>query len=451
MGHGTDLAWGVAALALAAAGGAAGGSPPSRTGRPEQVERTGWKLVWCDEFDYEGLPDPAKWDYETGFVRNAELQYYTRERKENARVQGGVLVIEARKERFPNPGYDPSKPRSGTNCEFAEYTAASLITRGKASWTYGRFEVRAKLPKGRGTWPAIWMLGTNISEVGWPKCGEIDIMEYVGFDPDGVHTTVHTQAYNHTRGTGRGKRTTVERPYEDFHVYAMEWTKNSITFFVDEKRVFSVADDGGGVDAWPFTAPQYLLLNFAVGGSWGAAKGVDESIWPQQFLIDYVRVYERVSTPLREPDVRSSAGLKPGLSYKAYQGSWNELPDFNSLKPVSSGASQGFDIAAAGQKDAFGLVFEGLVEVRQDGAYVFYTESDDGSRLMIGDEVVADNDGCHAMRLAGGEVNLKAGLHRIRVEYFDKAGGEGLVVSWKGPGIPRQPIPATALFKRPGT
>src|SRR5690348_5754560 len=136
-----------------------------------------WKLVWSDEFEQPGLPDPAKWNYEEGFIRNNEAQFYTTNRSENARVENGMLVIEARKERFKNPAFDPeAKGRGGPrrNREYAEYTSASLTTRGKASWTYGRIEVKAKLPTARGTWPAIWTLGTN-RQAGWPACGEIDI------------------------------------------------------------------------------------------------------------------------------------------------------------------------------------------------------------------------------------------------------------------------------------
>jgi len=129
-----------------------------------------WKLVWSDEFDRPGLPDPAKWGYEKGFVRNQEKQYYTEARKENARVEGGMLIIESRREEYRN----------------AHYTSASLTTQGTASWTYGRMEMRAKLPTGRGIWPAFWMLGINESQVGWPACGEIDIMELVGFHPEVV-------------------------------------------------------------------------------------------------------------------------------------------------------------------------------------------------------------------------------------------------------------------------
>ncbi|MGD0094392.1 MAG: glycoside hydrolase family 16 protein, partial [Planctomycetota bacterium] len=258
-------------------------------------ERAGWKLVWSDEFEGEGAPDPKKWTYETGFVRNAELQYYTKDRRENARLEGGNLVIEAVKERFKNPNYDANaKDKNNWNRarEFADYTSASLTTKGLASWTYGRVEVRAKVPGGRGTWPAIWMLGTDKS-AGWPKCGEIDIMEYVGFDPDGIHTTIHTGAYNHVKKTQKGHRTVVPKPYDDFHVYAIEWNDKEIVFFVDEQKVFAFQNDGKGVDAWPFDKPCYLLLNYAVGGAWGGAKGVDESIFPSKYLIDYVRVYEK--------------------------------------------------------------------------------------------------------------------------------------------------------------
>src|SRR5579885_2634913 len=183
-----------------------------------------WKLVWSDEFDKPGPPDPAKWSYEEGFIRNNEAQYYTKARPENARVEDGHLVIEARHERFRNPSFDQAA-QGGTRRgrEFAEYTSASLTTRGKASWTYGRIEVKAKLPAGRGTWPAIWTLGTNLSAVGWPACGEVDMMEFVGFDPGVIHANIHTQKYNHVKKTGRGGQVTVADASERFHVYTMEW------------------------------------------------------------------------------------------------------------------------------------------------------------------------------------------------------------------------------------
>jgi beta-glucanase (GH16 family) len=254
-----------------------------------------WKLVWADEFDRDGLPDPAKWSYEEGFIRNRELQCYTVGRTNNARTANGLLLIEAHKERFPNPRYQAGAPerRWQQQREFAEYTSASLTTRGRAAWTYGRIEVRAKVPSGRGTWPAFWTLGTNNSTVGWPACGEIDILEYVGHEPGVVHANVHTRGYNHARGNGRGARTKVPDAEKAFHVYALEWTPQKMDFFVDERKFFTLANDGKGVDSWPFDAPQYLILNLAIGGSWGGQRGIDDAIFPARYEIDYVRVYQR--------------------------------------------------------------------------------------------------------------------------------------------------------------
>lgn len=253
-----------------------------------------WKLVWSDEFDKPGLPDPAKWNYEEGFVRNNEAQYYTRDRGENARVENGMLIIEARKERFPNPSYDPDAKEKKTGRhgrEFAEYTSASLTTLGKAGWTYGRIEVRAKLPPGRGTWPAIWTLGTNIHQVGWPVCGEIDIMEFVGFEPGIIHANVHANNRERTKKTDKGSQMSIPDASEAFHVYTMDWDAKHMDFFVDDKKYFTFSKDDSGKYAWPFDANQYLILNLAIGGAWGGAKGIDDTCFPQRYYIDYVRVY----------------------------------------------------------------------------------------------------------------------------------------------------------------
>lgn len=249
---------------------------PTPTATPYSARE--WRLVWADEFDYTGLPDIQKWDYEVGFIRNNEKQYYTLRRLENARVEDGMLIIEARKESYKG----------------AEYTSASLISRGSGEWTYGRVEVRAKLPTGKGMWPAIWMLGTNIDTVGWPKCGEIDIMENVGFDPERIHGNIHTLAYNHVKKTNKGNSIIVAKPYENFYVYAIEWYPDRIDFFVDDRKYFTFKNEGKGVDVWPYDQPQYLILNIAVGGSWGGQQGIDDRIFPQRMLIDYVRVYEPV-------------------------------------------------------------------------------------------------------------------------------------------------------------
>jgi beta-glucanase (GH16 family) len=257
-----------------------------------------WKLVWSDEFDRPGLPDPARWSYETGYIRNHERQFYTQARRENARVEGGFLVIEGRKEHYPIPDADPSakaagRSRNGSPQEIAEFTSASVTTRGKAAWTYGRIEVRAKLPSGRGTWPAIWTLGTDIGEVDWPRCGEIDIMEFVGFQPGMIHANIHTPKYNHAAKTGKGDRVAIADVSEAFHVYAIEWDARKIDVFVDARKYFTYRNEGTGRDAWPFDRDQYLILNLAIGGDWGGQKGIDNRSFPQRYTIDYVRVYQR--------------------------------------------------------------------------------------------------------------------------------------------------------------
>ncbi len=250
--------------------------------RPSQ-----WRLVWADEFDYSGLPDPEKWSYDVGGHGwgNQELQYYTERRKENARVENGRLIIEARRD----------------NWEAHAYTSARLVTKGKGDWTYGRFEVAAKLPSGRGTWPAVWMLPTHQSYGGggWPDNGEIDIMEHVGFDPDIVHVSVHTRAYYHSIGTQKTAKINVGTARTGFNVYAVEWTPEEVRGYVNEQHYFTFKNERltnptADYKQWPFDKPFHLLLNIAVGGGWGGAQGVDESIWPQRLEVDYVRVYRSV-------------------------------------------------------------------------------------------------------------------------------------------------------------
>lgn len=240
-------------------------------------------LVWSDEFDRDGLPDPAKWGYEVGMIRNNELQFYTKARAENARVEGGNLVITARKEDFKG----------------ATSTSASLNTRATFPFTYGRVEVRAKLPTGRGTWPAIWTLGVDHET--WPACGEIDIMEFVGFDPGVIHANIHTKAYNHVQKTGKGSSTRIPDASETFHVYAIEWSPTHLHFYVDDIRYFTYANDSTGPAAWPFDRDHYLILNLAIGGAWGGQKGVDADAFPQRLEVDYVRVYQDKAVPKPSP------------------------------------------------------------------------------------------------------------------------------------------------------
>jgi beta-glucanase (GH16 family) len=243
-----------------------------------------WTLVWSDEFDTAGLPDPAKWDYDTdrnqvGWFNN-ELQYYARNRPENARVEGGRLIITARRENLTAaPDY------GGQN-----YTSARLVTRGRADWTYGFMEVRAKLPCARGSWPAIWMLGNGGR---WPDDGEIDIMEQTGQNKVEILGTIHTRAYNFFNGTlgvGQGARTNLADACTTFHNYQLTWTAERIQIGVDGRIYFEYTKvPGSGNDRWPFDNPQYLLLNIAVGGDLGGA--VDNTMLPAQMEVDHVRVY----------------------------------------------------------------------------------------------------------------------------------------------------------------
>lgn len=251
-----------------------------------------YQLVWQDEFATPGKPDATKWDYEYGLIRNQESQYYTDSLK-NARVENGHLILEAHKEQIANAAFTSAEAKNRKeNQEFAEYTSASITTKDIAEWTYGKIEVSAKLPKGRGMWPAIWMLGENWEEVGWPKCGEIDIMEHVGYEKDTIYGTVHTEAYNHNKGTEKGGSTFIVDPYSEFHTYSMEWTPEKIDFLLDGKVYQQFVNEKKTENEWPFDQPFHLKLNVAVGGTWGGQQGIDDSIFPQRMLVDYVRVYQ---------------------------------------------------------------------------------------------------------------------------------------------------------------
>lgn len=249
----------------------------------EEIQKSpashGWKLSWSDEFDYNGLPDNAKWNFDTGGDGwgNNERQFYTASDTANAICSDGVLSIVIRKE------------RKGNN----DYTSARLTTKNKASWKYGRIEVRAKLPAGLGLWPAIWMLSSRIDEVPWPACGEIDIMEHVGYEPDSSWATVHTGAFNHLKGTQKGTKTFIAHPYDRYHIFAIEWTQDAIVFEVDNKPFFRFDNEHKTRAEWPFDDPFFLILNTAVGGSLGGREGIDEHIFPASFKVDYVRVFQR--------------------------------------------------------------------------------------------------------------------------------------------------------------
>jgi beta-glucanase (GH16 family) len=257
-------------------------SPALRDATQARVEKR-WEFeptpAWQDEFDYHGAPDASKWGYDTGGDGwgNNELQYYT-DSTENAFVADGVLTIQAKKEK-----------RGGR-----AYTSARVVSKGKGDFLYGRFEIKAKLPPGRGTWPALWMLPTDQAYGGWPGSGEIDIMEHVGFDPNRVHISMHTQAYNHTINTQRTGIKFVEGAIGGFHVYRTDWTPDAIRGYIDDALVLEFPNQGSGPAAWPFDRRFHFLINIAVGGNWGGQQGVDDASFPARMQVDYVRVYRLI-------------------------------------------------------------------------------------------------------------------------------------------------------------
>lgn len=243
---------------------------------------TEWKLVWNDEFNDSGLPDSSKWDYNIGNWGwgNNELQYYTQKETKNARVKNGSLIIEA------HPDTDGS------------WTSARLTTQSKVSFTYGKIEFRAKVPAARGTWSAGWFLGdAYVDEVSWPYCGEIDVLECVGFEINDTtgsglnHATCHTRSYYFKQGNQIGSQIKVNQMNTQFHTFSIEWYPHKIEAFVDGVHYYTYDKNANELE-WPFNHPQNIILNLAIGGGWGGAKGLAPNLPPQQYIIDYVRVYE---------------------------------------------------------------------------------------------------------------------------------------------------------------
>lgn len=232
------------------------------------------EVVWADEFDYEGEPAPAKWGYDAPDCGkyNQELQIYTNKRS-NSFVKDGKLTIAALKD------------------SAGAWSSARLITNGKATWTYGYMEISAKLPAGKGVWPAIWMMPASDTYGSWPASGEIDIMEFVGFEPDKIHTSAHTMNFNHLKNTQPTRAGFVGGVTEGYHTYAIEWTQKAIFWYVDDQPFYAFEDTGKGHAEWPFNKPFYMILNVAIGGTWGGMQGVDPEMKSAEMQVDYVRVY----------------------------------------------------------------------------------------------------------------------------------------------------------------
>ncbi|HET8859193.1 glycoside hydrolase family 16 protein [Marivirga sp.] len=238
-------------------------------------------LIWSEEFEGNGLPSENRWTITEGNgcpelcgFGNNEAQFYTKS-AENLIVEDGKLIITALKD------------------EQKGFTSAKISTKNHGDWQYGYFEIRAKLPKGKGSWPAIWMLPTIDGKMQWPRDGEIDIMEYVGYNPGTVYGTIHTESYNHVKGTEKSDSIKLDDASEAFHIYAIHWTDQKIEWLVDGKPYHAVYKNGDGKAGWPFDNEFHLILNLAVGGNWGGKYGIDEESFPQKFVIDYVRVYSQ--------------------------------------------------------------------------------------------------------------------------------------------------------------
>jgi len=249
------------------------------SGSQDGDPKAGKHLVWQDQFKVSGLPDPAKWGYEYGFVRNDEKQFYTKSRLQNARVKGGELIIEARHEEF----------------EGGQYTSAALES--TRAWDHGYFEFVAKIPTGKGTWPAIWFLGDGVRKKGsefinWPLCGEIDLMENVGFDPEKVHFNIHTQANSKAVGSVASTHIDVPKVWEGWHTYGLDYQAHKLVMYFDGKKVLTYLDDGKGEGGWPFNKPQFIILNLAIGGNWGGQQGIDDAVFPAKFEVKSVQVYQ---------------------------------------------------------------------------------------------------------------------------------------------------------------
>ena len=366
----------------------------------ENVSAQNYQLVWYDEFDYTGLPDATKWGYDVGAGGwgNGEAQYYSNARSENSRVEGGRLILEARRD------------WSG-----AEYSSARLVSRNKGDWTYGRIEVRAKIPVGQGMWPAIWMLPTDQAYGGWPRSGEIDIMESFalgGIKYDKVEANIHTQAYNHTIGTNRGAGITgLSNIEQNYHTYRVTWTTNKMVFDVDGQEYFTFNNEGGW-EKWPYDKRFHLLLNIAVGGSLGT--WIDPNIFPKRMEVDYVRVYQETTGPVSTTGLVTSyndcnyAGFSGGLNIGNYTTAQLAALGIQDNSISSFRVTQGYKVIAY-DGDNF------------TGASVEYTASNN----CVG---ATWNDRISSLRVVPNGLTNLAGTYYLQNRnsglYMDVAGGE---------------------------
>lgn len=353
-----------------------------------------WELVWSDEFNYTGHPDPTKWVYDVGNSGwgNNELQNYTSNRLENARVENGNLIIEARRDFHEN----------------IEYSSARLKTAGKGDWLYGRIEVKAKVPLGQGMWPAIWMLPTDWVYGGWPESGEIDIMENYalnGITPYTSEANIHTQAYNHMIGTNKGgKIETLSNVEENYHIYAVSWFDDHMVFDVDGQQYFSFNNEGSW-QTWPFDQRFHLILNIAVGGTLGTTPNPD--IFPTQMIVNYVRIYRLNENVNYNLNISSDVG-----------GTIETAPNLPSIK---SGTEVTYSaIPNTGMKfDAWGGDLKGQpantkLVIQKDMTAKAYFK--DENEMVVNGQFKADNSGWTHTMIDGSTGSLKITSNEAHIE-----------------------------------
>lgn len=279
-----------------------------------------WELVWSDEFNVDGKPDASKWSFDVEGNEwdwgNNELQNYTPADSGNAWIEDGNLIIEARKEKYTAPEDNQER----------DYTSARLITKNKGDWKYGRFEIKAKLPSGKGTWPAIWMMNSEADN--WPHTGELDIMEAIGSEPGTIYSTVWCTETENINGAG--SYTTIDDPFNTFHIYSMEWNEDSIHFYTDSILVTKWSKESGEIAHWPFTQKFHILLNVAVGGDWEGSVADSTFEKPVRMYVDYVRVYQE-ATPIKNniKTIKSSSNLN------IKKNSFTIMNDLSEAKPAN--------------------------------------------------------------------------------------------------------------------
>ncbi len=283
-------------LALVLAGGCAsrGSTAAAKSVTPPESP---WTLRWSDEFEKPGAPDSTRWGFFTGMTKPKCPVVFTR-RRENVRVEKGCLVLETRHETFRNPSYKPGSTKPRQQVETAPYTSGRVETRGRFNWTYGRLEIRARIPVARGLHVAMWTMGRNYEEVNWPRCGEIDVLEYLGRTPQTAWQVVH---FADDAGAHVGRSNQAPAPFADgkFHTLALEWDEDQVEWFVDGRAVWRFrVDEANTKEGNPYRMPHFLILNLSVGG-WGEDPVPED--YPARMEVDYVRVYSRnpPATPAR--------------------------------------------------------------------------------------------------------------------------------------------------------